>query len=207
MLGLLKEVNTIKDKNIYILFWKNWAKDTKDLYMLDLAWNDLAWSVSQPLSAKKITQIPNHFTGNSKFIVKKPIVGSIPDTGQLLSCPNFLHIFPNASFANVINLLKPNVFITSIDLIRKYAFFSFYMDESCLQRDIYKSWPWQCHSYHAEIQKLTFIIHPEKSIIIPKQTTVCLEFFISSTNMALSLTDENKTKIKKISREIFYCNR
>ena len=42
MLGLLKEVNTIKDKNIYILFWKNWAKDTKDLYMLDLAWKGLA---------------------------------------------------------------------------------------------------------------------------------------------------------------------
>ena len=173
MSGLLKEVNTIKDKNIYIYiyiyFWKNWAKHTKDLYMLDLAWNDLAWSVSQPLSAKKITQIPNHFTGNSKFIVKKPIIGRIPDTGQLLSCPNVLHlhIFPNASFADVINLLKPNVFMTSIDLRRKYAFFSFYMDESCLQRDIYKSWPWQCHSYHAENQKLTFIIYPEKSLIIP----------------------------------------
>lgn len=62
--------------------------------------------------------------------------------------------------------------------------------------------PWQYHGYHSYIQGLRFIMHSEKLMIISKQINVCLMFVISPTNVALSLTDEKKTKIKN-SQKIY----
>ena len=45
-------------------------------------------------------------------------------------------------------------------------------------------------------------MHSEKLMIISKQINVCLMFVISPTNVALSLTDEKKTKIKN-SQKIY----
>ena len=56
--------------------------------------------------------------------------------------------------------------------------------------------PWQCHGCHSDIQSRGFNLHLEKSVIIPKQTIICVEFVIYSTNMTLSLTNKKKTKIK-----------
>ena len=42
---------------------------------------------------------------------------------------------------------------------------------------------------------------------MPKQTTACLGFVIYSANMSLSLTDQKKAKINKLSRDILSCNK
>ena len=65
--------------------------------------------------------------------------------------------------------------------------------------------PCQFYGCHSDTQSLGFIIHLEKSVIIPEQTIICLEFVISSTNMTLSLTGKKKTKIKNCSKDIFFC--
>ena len=65
--------------------------------------------------------------------------------------------------------------------------------------------PCQFYDCHSDTQSLGFIIHLEKSVIIPEQTIICLEFVISSTNMTLSLTGKKKTKIKNCSKDIFFC--
>ena len=65
--------------------------------------------------------------------------------------------------------------------------------------------PWQCYGYHSDTQGFEFIEQPEKSITIPKQTTLYLEFVISSTNTILSLTDAKKTKTEELSKDILSC--
>ena len=52
----------------------------------------------------------------------------------------------------------------------------------------------QYHYYHSNTQSLGFFIHPEKSVLISKQTIIGLEFLISSTNMTFSLTDKKENK-------------
>ena len=59
--------------------------------------------------------------------------------------------------------------------------------------------PWQYHDYHSDTQSHGLIIHPKKSVIIPKQT------IISSSNMNLSLIDQNKARIKDCSNDILSC--
>ena len=59
--------------------------------------------------------------------------------------------------------------------------------------------PWQYHGYHSDTQSHGLIIHQKKSVIIPKQT------IISSSNMNLSLIDQNKARIKDCSNDILSC--
>ena len=52
------------------------------------------------------------------------------------------------------------------------------------------------------LRELGFVIHTEKSVLIPSQAIVFLGFIISSKNMTLSLTDEKRNKIKAL---LAYC--
>ena len=51
------------------------------------------------------------------------------------------------------------------------------------------------------------LFYDQRSQSKPKQTTSCLGFIISFTNMTLPLTDEKKTKTKELSEQILSCNR
>ena len=73
-----------------------------------------------------------------------------------------------------------------------------YVDDSYLQGDTYKS----CFANVLDIIKLLrelgFVVHPDKSALTLSETIVFLRFAISSKHMKLSLTDENKNKIKTL---------
>ena len=158
------------------------------------------------------------------------------------------------SINNVINLIKPNVYMTSIDL--KDAFFSVpihndhqnylkfifgnllqftsmpnsygpamristkiskepfghlrsqghnsQLDNSYLQSDTYQSSFANILDTIKLLRELRFVIHPDKSVLIPSQTIVFLKFVISSKNMSLSLTGEKKNKTKTLLINCLY---
>ena len=156
---------------------------------------------------------------------------------------NYQH-FKMESLFNVINLIRPNVYMASIDLKdaffsvpihndhQKYLKFTFgdlfqftpmpngygtavriftkiskipfghlrsqghnsavYVDDSYLQGDTYQSCLANILDTIKLLRELSFVIHPDKSVLTPNQATVFLGFVISSKHMTLSLTDERK---------------
>ena len=52
------------------------------------------------------------------------------------------------------------------------------------------------------LDKLGFVIHPEKSAFLPKQIIVFLGFTISSVDMTVMLTDEKILKIKTLILQV-----
>ena len=73
-----------------------------------------------------------------------------------------------------------------------------YVDDSYLQGETYQAYLDNISNTIKLLWELGFVIHTEKSVLIPSQTIVFLGFIISAKNMTLSLTDENKNKIKTI---------
>ena len=67
-----------------------------------------------------------------------------------------------------------------------------YVDDSYLQGDTYQSCLANILDTIKLLRELSFVIHPDKSVLTPNQATVFLGFVISSKHMTLSLTDERK---------------
>ena len=160
------------------------------------------------------------------------------------------------SVNNVLNIMRPNVYMISIDLKdaffsvpihsthQKYFKFTFddlfqftcmpngygpairfftkiskasfghlrslghnsvvYVDDSYLQGETYQVCLDNISDTIKLLRELGFVIHTEKSVLIPSQTIVFLGFIISSKNMKLSLTDEKKNKTKTILTDCLY---
>ena len=73
-----------------------------------------------------------------------------------------------------------------------------YVDDSYLQGETYQAYLDNISDTIKLLRELGFVIHTEKSVLIPSQAIVFLGFIISSKNMMLSLTDEKKNQIKTI---------
>ena len=73
-----------------------------------------------------------------------------------------------------------------------------YVDDSYLQGDTYQACLDNISDTIKLLRELGFVIHAEKSMLTPSQTMVFLGFIISSKNVTLSLTDEQKNEIKTI---------
>ena len=72
-----------------------------------------------------------------------------------------------------------------------------YGDDSYLQGDTYQSCLANILETIKLLRELSFVIHPDKSVLTPSQT-IFLRFVISSKHITLSLTDEKKQKIKTL---------
>ena len=72
------------------------------------------------------------------------------------------------------------------------------LGDSYLQGDTYQTCLDNISDTIKLLRELGFVIHTEKSVLIPSQTIVFLGFIISSKNMTLSLNGEKKNKIKTI---------
>ena len=57
------------------------------------------------------------------------------------------------------------------------------------------------------LDKLGFIIHPEKSIFEPSQVMEFLGFVIDTVNMVVCLTEEKKEKLRALCQEILNCEK
>ena len=73
-----------------------------------------------------------------------------------------------------------------------------YVDDSYLKRDTYQSFLANILDIKKLLRELDFVIHSDKSVLIPSQTAVFLRFVISSKYMILLLTTEKKNKIKAL---------
>ena len=73
-----------------------------------------------------------------------------------------------------------------------------YVDDSYLQGDTYNACIDNILDTLNLLRELGFVIHPDKSILIPSQEITFLGFVISSKNMTLTLTAEKKEKIKAL---------
>ena len=73
-----------------------------------------------------------------------------------------------------------------------------YVDDSYLQGNTYESCLKNVIDTINLLRELGFIIHPDKSVLIPVQEITFLGFVISSKSMTLTLTIEKKIKIKKL---------
>ena len=104
------------------------------------------------------------------------------------ACPNGLCLLPRA----FTKLLKP-VF----SALRKEGFESIiYIDDS-FQKGISKDvCTLNIMSTVTMLGDLGFIIHPEKSVLVPTQNIVFLGFVLNSNDMTVSLTKEKAQKIK-----------
>ena len=71
-----------------------------------------------------------------------------------------------------------------------------YIDDSYLKGDSYDSCALNVEASVKLLKSLGFIIHPEKSALIPSQTAQFLGFIIDSVHMTVSLTEEKKEFIK-----------
>ena len=67
-----------------------------------------------------------------------------------------------------------------------------FVENSYLQGDTYQSCLANILDIMKLLKELSFIIHPDKSVLTPSQTIVFLGFVISSKHMTMSLTDEKK---------------
>ena len=73
-----------------------------------------------------------------------------------------------------------------------------YVDDSYLQGDTYDDCINNILDTLNLLRELGFVIHPDKSVLIPSQEITFLGFVISSKNMTLTLTAEKKIKIKAL---------
>ena len=67
-----------------------------------------------------------------------------------------------------------------------------YGDDSFLQGDTYQSCLANILNTIKLLRELSFVLHPDKSVLTPSQAIVFLGFLISLKHMTLSLTDEKK---------------
>ena len=69
-----------------------------------------------------------------------------------------------------------------------------YVYDSCLQGETYQACPDDISDTDKLLRELDFVIHTEKSLLIPSQTIAFLGFIISPKNMTLSLPDGKKNR-------------
>jgi hypothetical protein len=95
-------------------------------------------------------------------------------------------------------LLKP-VFNT----LRKLGFVSIiYVDDTLLYGDTYNECLENVKATLHMLQELGFIIHSTKSVLVPTQRIIFLVFIFDTVAMTITLTDEKKSKIKRLAREV-----
>ena len=73
-----------------------------------------------------------------------------------------------------------------------------YVDDWYLKGDTYEACLNNMLDTLNLLRELGFVIHPEKPILTPSQETIFLGFAILVKKMTLTLTDEEKIKIKSI---------
>ena len=73
-----------------------------------------------------------------------------------------------------------------------------YVNDSYIQGDMCQSRLANILDTIKSLKELGFLIHPDKSVLTPTHTIAFLGFVISSKDMASSLTDEKKNKIKTL---------
>ena len=82
-----------------------------------------------------------------------------------------------------------------------------YVDDSYLQGGTYSECQQNVHDTNALLQSLGFIIHPDKSVLKPTQVIIFLGFVIDSIEMTITLTTEEKGKIKKLCEYMLQNNK
>ena len=50
--------------------------------------------------------------------------------------------------------------------------------------------------------RLGFVVHPDKSVLMPTQETTVLGFVINSRKMSVKLTPQKEKNLKKISKSV-----
>ena len=77
-----------------------------------------------------------------------------------------------------------------------------YLDDSFLQGKTYDACVKNTIDTIIMLDKLGFVIHPDKSAFLPKQIIVFLGFTINSVDMTVMLTDEKILKIKTLILQV-----
>ena len=77
-----------------------------------------------------------------------------------------------------------------------------YIDDSYLQADSYEMCVRNIIDTATLLNDLGFVIHPEKSILIPTQRLVFLGFILDSTCLQISLTPDKALKIKSACQQL-----
>ena len=75
------------------------------------------------------------------------------------------------------------------------------------ERRYLKVIPWKYYGYDLDIQSLGFSIHPEKSIIIPRQTVVCLGLSYPLPTRLRPWLIKGEQRLRKSQKSVFSCNR
>ena len=92
-----------------------------------------------------------------------------------------------------------------LSLLRKEGcFISGYIDDFFLLGKNYESCEQNVYSAIEVFHKLGFVIHPEKSVIIPCQRIIFLGFIINSVDMTVTLTPEKKENLKDLITDVLH---
>ena len=97
----------------------------------------------------------------------------------------------------ILCMRKPICAHVACTLVTVHAIcWALYVDDLYLQWDMYQSCLTNILDTIKLLKEVSFVIHPDKSVLTPSQAIVFLGFVISSKHMTLSFTDENKNIIK-----------
>ena len=150
---------------------------TRDCFMASIDLKDAYYSV----------KIDESFQKYLKFIWHQKLYEFVCFANGLSPCPR-----------KFTKLTKVPLFVIRLMGIA----ISGYIDDFFTKASSFK----QCETYLTKIinifQELGFIIHPEKSQIVPSQELKFIGFIINSREMAISLTPEKKAHIKNIILKI-----
>ena len=81
-----------------------------------------------------------------------------------------------------------------------------YVDDSFLQGETYENCMQNIRSTMTLLQNTGFVIHPEKSVLIPTKTITFLGFEINSVEMTVTLTAEKKDRLKSLGEGLLRKN-
>ncbi|CAB4010938.1 Transposon Tf2-6 poly, partial [Paramuricea clavata] len=110
------------------------------------------------------------------------------------------HHFKMETLIDAIRLMTPNCFMASVDLKDAICSFEktgthFVIDDSYLQGDDYVSCLENVIDTVRLLFTLGFVIHPDKSVLIPTQRLIFLGFILDSVLMRVYMTPEKVTKV------------
>ena len=95
-------------------------------------------------------------------------------------------------------ILKP-----AFNTLRKLGYVSIiYVDDTLLYGDTYDECLQNVLATLQMLQELGFIVHATKSVLIPSQRIVFLGFIFDTVAMTITLTDQKKSKIKLLAKQI-----
>ena len=115
---------------------------------------------------------------------------------QFTCFPNGLAFCPR----KFTKLLKP-VYST----LRKLGYLSVayrYIDDSYLQADTYELCVHNVIDTLSLFHQLGFVIHPDKSVLIPTQRLTFLWFVLDSQSVTVALTGEQAVKVKEACQQL-----